>query len=103
MSKRCVHSAAIERHAADREAHLDAAERTGQHEVVEVAEVSDAEDAALDLAEAHPERHVEALENGLANAIGIVRLWDDDRGHHVAELAGVRGEDLEIPGFHGAP
>jgi hypothetical protein len=44
----------MDRHTADRESHLDAAERTGQHQVVEVAEVSDAEDAAFELAEPVP-------------------------------------------------
>ena len=40
------------RHTGQRKTHLDACQRAEEHEVVEVAEVADAEDLARDLAEA---------------------------------------------------
>ena len=88
------------RHATDRQTHLDTAQCAGQHQIVEVAEVPDTEGAAFELAEAHAERHVEALEDGLAKPVGVVRLWDDDRRHRIAVLLRVGGLDFEVPGAH---
>ncbi len=42
--ERGVDAAAPMRHAGDAQPHLDAAQRAGEHEVVEIAEMADAED-----------------------------------------------------------
>src|SRR5581483_11320009 len=63
-------AALLERHLVDRQTHLDARQRAGKHQVVEVAEMADAEHLALHLAEALAERHVEALQDGLAQMVG---------------------------------
>ena len=64
---------ALERHAGEREPHLDAAQRAHQHQLVEVAEVTDAERASLQPAEAGAERQVEALEDDRPERVGVVR------------------------------
>src|SRR5258708_37711114 len=43
--------------------HLDASQGTAQHQVVEIAEMSDSEDFAFRFSEALAERHIEAVEN----------------------------------------
>src|SRR5579885_2004933 len=61
--ERSRHAPTLERNAGEIEAHLDAAERRHEHQIVEVAEVADAEGKALQLSQAGSERHVEAFEN----------------------------------------
>jgi hypothetical protein len=53
------------RNARDFEAHLDAAERAGEHQIVERAEMSDAKHLAGKLAEAGAKGHVEIVEDHL--------------------------------------
>src|SRR5665213_3886648 len=60
------------RNAGDLQAHLDAAQGSCQHQIVKITEVSNAESLVLQFAEAGAERHVEALQNHLAEAIGGV-------------------------------
>src|SRR4030042_1695902 len=50
------------RHAGERQSHLDAAQRAGQRQIVQVAQMPDPEHAALDLAEAGAERPLETVE-----------------------------------------
>src|ERR1051325_302034 len=57
--ERGEHAARSVRHVRQLQAHLDSAERAGQCQVVEIAEMADAEDLSLQLAEARAERHVE--------------------------------------------
>src|SRR5579863_7784476 len=61
---RRVDAAALDRHAGCRQAKLDAGKRADQLRLVDVGEMTDAEDLAHHLAEAGAERDVEALENG---------------------------------------
>ena len=90
-------AAAGERHAGRREPHLDAAERAGEHEVVEVAEMADAEDLAFQLAEPRAERHVEPFEHDLAKRVGIVTVRHHDRGQRAAVFPRARQQQLEPP------
>ena len=77
---RRLDASALVRHAGQRQAHLDAAERAGQHEVVEIAQVADAEDLVLHLAETGAEREVEALQDDGAQGIGAVPLGHQHGG-----------------------
>ena len=79
---RRLHAAAGERDAGELQAHLDAGERGHQGQVVAVAEVADAEHAALDLAQAGAEREVEALVDELAQRVGVDARRRDDAGQH---------------------
>src|SRR5688572_7342336 len=63
---RRVDAAFLVRDAREAEPHLDAAERSHQHEVVEVAEMADAKNLLRQLAEPGAERHVEFFEDHLA-------------------------------------
>src|SRR5690348_12383172 len=54
------------RYAQETQAHLDPGQRTRQHQVVEAAEMADAEDLAGELAQARTQRHVESIEHDLA-------------------------------------
>src|SRR4051812_45161674 len=69
---RRLHAALLVRHARDGEPHLHAGQRAGESEVVEVAQVADAEDLALQLGQPHPERHVEMREDLVAQLVGIM-------------------------------
>src|SRR5919201_1857379 len=60
--QRCCHTAGRERHTCRGEAHLDAAQRAGEHQIVEVTKMPDPEDMTFEPAEAGAERHVEAIE-----------------------------------------
>src|SRR5438445_11627207 len=53
------HAALLEGHARELEAELDARKRAHEHQVVEIAQVADAEDLAREPGQALPERHVE--------------------------------------------
>src|SRR5947209_20250813 len=64
-------AAARERNARRRQAHLDAAQRARQHQIVEVAEMADAEDFSLQSSEPGAERHGEALEDDRSQRVGI--------------------------------
>ena len=70
----------------------------GEHQVVEVAEVPDAEDPAGQLAEPGAQRHVEAVEHQRADLVGVVALGDEDRRQRPRVLALVGAEHLEAPG-----
>ena len=83
------------------EAHFDARDCAHEHEVVEVAEVADAEDAAFQLAEALAERHVEVFEDDCAECVGVVAFGEEDGREDGAVFAGVEGEDFEAPAADG--
>ena len=80
-----LHAARLVRHLGEAERHLDAGQRAHQHQVVEVAEMADAEHLARDLAEALAERQVEVLQRHLAEGVGVVALGHHDRGQRAAE------------------
>ena len=81
--------------------HLHAAERARQSELVQVSQVPNAEDAPVELAEAGPQGHVEALEDDLAESVGVVPVGEQDRGQRVRVLARVDAVALEAPGGDG--
>src|SRR5215472_12307290 len=68
---RRVDAAALDRYAGRRQAKLDAGKRSDQLRLVDVGEMTNAEDLARHLAKARAERDVEALEDGLAHVVGI--------------------------------
>ena len=102
------------------QAHLDAAQRAAQHQIVEMAEMADAEHLALDLAEPGAERHVDRR-RGSSRAAGPRRtrrapaprsanssirrsFWHSssrpqarDRAPRRLAVAGVAGEDRRQP------
>ena len=53
------------------ERHLDRGERADQHRLVQIAEMADPEDPALQPVEPAAERHVEPVERGLAHRVGV--------------------------------
>src|SRR6266404_6201350 len=67
------------RHVSEIEPHLDARQRAHQHQVVEVSDMADPEQLALDLVEPGAERHVEILQHHFAEIVRVVAL-----GHHHA-------------------
>src|SRR5215468_871980 len=75
----------------------DAALRSAKHEIVEVPEVTDPEDLAGELAEALPQRHVEALEHDFAEDVGAVAFGHEDRGERARVLGGISAKDLKPP------
>src|ERR1700754_754188 len=60
------YTTSLVRHLREPQRHLDAGERAHQHQVIEMTEMTDAENLALDLAETRPQRHVEVIERHLA-------------------------------------
>src|SRR2546423_1753522 len=83
-------AAARERHARGRQAHLDAAQRAGQHQLVEVAEVADAKHLPFEPSKPGAERHVEAVEHDAAKRVRVVTGGHHHGGQRVAALAGYR-------------
>src|SRR6266851_3382187 len=78
------HAAFLERHAGELETHLDARERSHEHQVVEVAEVADAEDLSRELAQALAERHVEVPQHHRAEAVRVLARRHHHRGERRA-------------------
>src|SRR5512146_1848917 len=76
-------AAALVRHAGQSESHLDAAQGSAEHEIVEVAEMADAEHLVRDFAEPAAERQVEMIEHDLAQLHLAVAL----RHQHGGERA----------------
>ena len=80
------------------QSHLDAGKRAGEHQVVEIPEVTDPEHAAGELAEPVAERQVVVLQNGRAQRVGIEALRHQNRGQRARVLARVEAQELEAPG-----
>ena len=99
---RGLHAAAGELDAAELQSHLDAGQRGHQRQVVAVAEVADAEHAALDAAQAGAQRQVEALVDQLAQRVGVDALGRDHAGQHRREHGRVGALDRQPPGLHRA-
>src|SRR5580765_4366990 len=72
------YAAVAERDIHQRQSHLHAGERAGQHQLVEISEVPDTEDAACQLAEARPEGHIEALEDQRTQRRLVVAIGKQD-------------------------
>ena len=71
---RRVDAALAVRHADKVERHLDRGDRAEQHRLVQIAEMADPEDPALEPVEPAAERHVEPVERGLAHRVGVRSL-----------------------------
>ena len=71
----------------------------GQHQCVEVAEMPDPKDLALDLAEAVAERQVEPVEHDPAEGVGVVARRHQHRGQGRAVGGRIDAEDLQPPGL----
>ncbi len=98
-----VNPALLVRYAKQFETHLDAAERSRQHQVVEVAEVADAESFAREPSEPCAERHVELFENHGAERRFVEAFGQKDRGHGGAVFVRIERADLKTPGLYRAP
>src|SRR5207247_11389115 len=86
------------RNAGKRQAHFHAGQRAHQGEVVEVAEMPDAEHLAAELAQSGAERHVEGLENDLAHVVRVVAGGYQHRRERSGILARVERWDLQATG-----
>lgn len=69
-----------------------------QHQLVEIAEMADAEHLAGDLVEAGAEREIVALIGDLDDLGGVEAFRHHDRGHSVGVPLGFLGAGLEAPG-----
>jgi len=67
------------RHSRQRQAHLDAGERPAERQIVEEAEMADAEHLAGELAKTGAERHIEVIEHCRPEGVGVVPIGHDDR------------------------
>src|SRR6266699_788465 len=101
--ERREHAAPLVRNVREREAHLDAGEGAGEHQIVEVAEVADPEYFPGELPQSGAERHVVGFEDDLAQRVGVVAGGHHHRGEGVRVFLGHRAEDLQAPGAHRAP
>src|SRR5437762_10401138 len=91
------------RHARQLESHLHTAQSAREHEIVEVAEVADAEDLVLQAPETGAQRHIEMIEHDLAKFVRRVAGWSEEGRQGVAVFGGVESHDLETPCAGGAP
>src|SRR3954467_3357971 len=91
------------RDAARLEADLDAGERSGDHEVVKIAEVADAEHRVGERPEAVAERHVAALEDLGPQPVGRMPFRQPHRGERGRIFAWIAALDLEAPMPHRPP
>src|SRR5690242_5784210 len=89
------------RHAGKCQSHFDAGKRAEQRQVVEVAEVTDAEHATGELRQSSAERHVEALEYQLAKRIGVMPIGHQHGCQRIAVFGWIRAQDLQTPCAHG--
>src|SRR6266481_1087479 len=101
--ERGEHAALLVRNVREREAHLDAGEGAGEHQIVEVAEVPDPEYFPRELPQTGAERHVVGFENDLAQRVGVVAGGHHHRGERVRILLGHGAQDLQAPGAYRAP
>ena len=97
---RSLHATGFVGHTCEPETHLDAAERSRQHQIVERSQMSDAEDAPGELAEPCPERHVEMLEDDLPQPVCVMAFRGVDRRQRAGVLRWILGDDVESPGAH---
>src|SRR5881409_680110 len=81
--ERGEHAALLVRNVREREAHLDAGEGAGEHQIVEVAEVPDPEYFPREFPQTGAERHVVGFENDLAQRVGVVAGGHHHRGERV--------------------
>src|SRR5262245_52582022 len=78
---------------------LDAGESLEYHQLVEFAQMADAEDAARDLRQADAEREAVGPVGVAHEFIGVEAVGQEDRAHRVGMPAGRCGAEPEAPGM----
>src|SRR5258708_3831835 len=81
--------------------HLHAGEGAAEHQVIEIAEMSDSEEFTFGFSEALAEGHVEAVENHGSELCLIVSGRHQHRGQGTGVLAGLDRVELPAPSPHG--
>src|SRR6202048_1883002 len=94
------HTALLMRDLGNIERHLDTGESAHQHQIVEMTEMADAEDPALELRQARAERHVEVLQDHVAEMVGVMASGHYDGGENWRVFLRIATEDLEAPRQH---
>src|SRR5438874_5581742 len=79
------------------ETHLDSRQRAGEHQIIKVPEVADAEHLARKPSQARAERHIKLLQNERAESRFIESLGHENRSHRIAVFARIERADLETP------
>src|ERR1700730_4148371 len=79
--QRYVDTRGVDRHLGELQPHLYPGERSDQGQVVEMAEVADPEYPPGKFAQAGAERHVEAVQDDVADLVGVVFLRQQHRRH----------------------
>src|ERR1700680_2878723 len=69
--QRGVHAAWVDGNLGQLQPHLHPGESPGQCQVIEMAEVADPKGASRELAQASTERHVETVQDDLADLVGV--------------------------------
>src|SRR5690606_8012514 len=85
------------------EAHLHTRKRARKREIVEVTEMADPKDLALEAPEAHAQGHVDCIVDRVAVFVGIVPVGQDPGRQRRAVLGGVRAAHHETAGLDGTP
>src|SRR5262249_55495053 len=94
---------AVERHARDGQAHLDAAERGGQHQIVEITQMAHPKDLAFPFSKACSERQIEAFENDATERIRVVPFRRYHGRQRAAVFLRIGADDVETPRTYGTP
>src|SRR5712671_3299038 len=100
--ERGEHAALLVRHPGERKPHFNSGERAGERQIVEVSEVSDAENLPGEFSQAGAERHIVGFENDLAQRVGVVAGGHHHRGERARILLGHGAQDFQPPGAHRA-
>src|SRR5258708_27190732 len=85
------------------EAHLDAAKRSGQHEVIKAAEMPNSKHFARKLGKPRPYGHVESLKDDVPQAVGVVSIWHKSDRHPVRVFSRLLTDELQPPGPYRVP
>src|SRR4051812_7828810 len=87
-------AAGLDRHAHVAQRQLDAAERAQDHQLVEIAEMTDAEHLAVEARQTHAEREAIAAIGMADEVVGIEALGELDRADRVRLPALLLGAEL---------
>src|SRR5215470_17293849 len=90
------------RNASHGKPHLHTAKRTGEHQIVEIAEVSNTKHLVRHFPEAAAERHIEAIEHNATKLVCRVPSGHQDRSHGAALLLWIAAANFEPPSPHRA-
>src|SRR5579875_2524998 len=100
---RRLHAALLVGYAGERKSHFRRRQRTEQHRIVDVAEVTDAKHLAREATEARAEGYIEGIERQCAECVGVNTLRGQHRGYGRGIVLRILADDLETPGAHGPP